>query len=427
MVADVVVSVPGCKSIAHRALMLSSIAKRRSEIHGIPDGLDVQATLRAVACTGAQISSHTIDGKTVVGVQPSVWPARVDIDAMNAGTLARLWMGLTLGQQTASVISGDASLSSRPMQRVATALAPLCGQEVVELNQGRLPAQVRPFPMSSGDVEVNNPTGSAQVKSAVLLAALMRDGTTIIKSSHRSRDHSERLLGALGADIDTVMVGDKHHVRLHGTFEVPGFVLRVPGDPSSAAFAVVARVLCPGAPVVVTDVLVNPLRVGFLDVLRRMHAQVAYVVDHQHMGEPVGQMRATHGGALSATCVTANECHNLADEVPILAAAAAFATGDTVFEHVTELRVKESDRVAGIIDVLAAFGVRSSSVDAALVVHGAGKLHVPSRAIDVRGDHRLAMMVSVLAKAVGCVVATNADGIEQVSFPRFHDVLARIA
>jgi 3-phosphoshikimate 1-carboxyvinyltransferase len=420
------VRVPGDKSIGHRALMFAALAEGRSRISGLPDGEDVRSTRHAIEAFGVK-TEDAADGAVIVegaGMRGLRAPAG-PVDCGNSGTTVRLLSGVVAGRGFDVTFVGDASLSRRPMNRVAEPLrrmgAVITGRE----EDGRLclPLTVG----GDGPLEALHyvtPVASAQVKSCVLLAGLRASGVTAVTEPAQSRDHTETMLAAQGVAV----------ARKGLTVSIEGPVYRlapldlvVPGDPSSAAFLVVAGLLVPGSHVEVKGVCLNPTRVGFVDVLRRMGAAVTAEEPDEAGGEVVGTLTATAEETLVGTEVRGHEVPRLIDEVPILAVAAALADGDTRFRDCAELRVKESDRIAAVAAMLRAFGVEVDEAPDGFTVHGiGGRRPAGGAVIEAHGDHRIAMAAAILGLvADGETEIRGAEAIAS-SFPGFGEALAAL-
>ncbi len=385
------VRVPGDKSISHRALLLGALAPGTSTVSGLSDGEDVARTRAAVEALGARVADA--DGAvTVTG--GALHPPAASLDLGNSGTGLRLLLGVAAGLTGATTLTGDASLRSRPMDRVARPLT-LMGATVTGTGERCLP----PVTVVGGPlvgIDYTPPVASAQVKSAVLLAGLAARGTTVVREPVATRAHTEELLVAAGADVTVRRTGGEVVVTLR-----PGplrpFATVVPGDPSQAAFWVVAATLVPGSEVTVTGVHVSPERTGFLGVLARMGARVT--VDRR--GPALADLRVVPA-PLVGTDVPAAEVPSL-DEVPVLAVAAAAAAGRTRFSDVGELRVKESDRLEATAALVTALGATASVEGDDLVVDGVdlgegGAFRAVS--FDARLDHRMAMAAAVAGMAI---------------------------
>jgi len=403
--------VPGDKSISHRALMLAALAEGTSRVRGLSRGDDVVRTGAAVASMGAEIDGERVSG----GFSRLHEPADV-VDVGNSGTGIRLLAGMCAALPWLTVLTGDGSIRTRPMERVTTPLRQM-GAEV----DGRAGGALPPLVVRGGGlhgIDYAPPVASAQVKSAILLAGLGADGETVVREQVATRGHTEEMLKLAGADITVHRVGAGRVVRLKPSRLRP-IDIDVPGDPSQAAFWVTAACIVPGSDVVVEHVYVGAGRVGFIDVLRRMGADVSV----EEVGENVGNIRARHS-RLSGTLVQGEEIPGLQDEIPVLAVAAALAEGTTTFRDAAELRVKETDRVATLSSELGALGVRVEPTADGLVIQG-GPPPVGGHA-ESHGDHRIGMALAVAGLAgVGQV---DIDGWEAVgtSYPEFADDLAAL-
>lgn len=402
---------PGDKSISHRAAMLGAIARGETPIRGFLRAEDTLNTVRALEQMGVAAERGGPGELLVrgVGLRGLQAPA-CDLDLGNSGTGMRLLMGILAGQRFAATLTGDESLSRRPMDRIAAPLG-LMGVRVTGRTERCLPP-VTVFGGNPAPVVYRSPVASAQVKSAVLLAGLYADGTTTVTEPTRSRDHTERMLAAFGADLSV----DGMQVSVTGGGELSGREVAVPADISSAAFPLCAALLCPDSRVTARGVLLNPTRAGLLAVLQRMGARLTVSGEHDQAGETVGDITA-ETSALQATDVTGDEIPAMIDEIPLLAAVATCAHGTTRIRGAAELRVKESDRLAVMAQVLKAMGARVRELPDGLDITGP---IVPSGAgIDPRHDHRIAMSAAVLGLvASGPVEITGAEFIA-TSFPDF--------
>jgi 3-phosphoshikimate 1-carboxyvinyltransferase len=412
------IAVPGDKSISHRAALLGAICDDETTISGFGRSADTESTLAAVRALGAEVAEDEIDLVRVGGRGPRGLTAPAGpIDCGNAGTLMRLLPGILVGQEGRFELTGDESLSARPVDRVADPLAQMGA--VVETADGRPPLVVEGGRPLRG-IRYELPVASAQVKSCVLLAGLYAAGQTAVIEPVPTRDHTEILLGAAGARIrrrpHRTTVGPAERLRL-GRVDVPG-------DFSAAAPFIVAATLLNGSELTIHDVGLNPTRTGLLDVLGRMGARITVFNRRRLGGEPVGDLEV-HSASLVATTIRAEEVPRLIDELPLGALAAACARGETVVEGAAELRKKESDRIESVTTSLRALGVRISEREDGFGVRG-----VPTRpkggGMDARGDHRLAMM----GAAAGVV---SRDGVRlqgaeavAVSFPGFFDLLESV-
>jgi 3-phosphoshikimate 1-carboxyvinyltransferase len=401
---------PGDKSISHRALILGALADGVTEIEGLLESADVLATARAVQAFGAQVERRG-EGRWRVAGGPWRTPA-APIDCGNSGTACRLLMGAAAGQGVGATFVGDASLSSRPMRRVTE---PLTRMGVAFEGGDRLPLTL--LPGRVGGIDYTLPVPSAQVKSAILLAGLGTDAPVAIIERERTRDHSERMLRAFGADVIEADTRAGRRIELGAARRLAGRPVAVPGDPSSAAFPLAAALIVPGSEVAVEGLLLNPLRTGLLTTLREMGADLR-VEAADAGGEPVGRVTAAHG-SLMGVAAPAARAPAMIDEYPVLAALAAFARGTTRMEGVGELRVKESDRIALMVEGLRACGVECDDGPDWFAVHGTGEPPRGGATIATHGDHRIAMAFLVLGLGAREPVAVEDADMIATSFPGF--------
>jgi 3-phosphoshikimate 1-carboxyvinyltransferase len=397
--------------------MLAALGRGTSEIEGLLAGEDVKSTARVLRQLGVGIAP--VRSGAVVTVRGARFTApRSRLHCGNAGTTARLLLGVLAGQRFAATLTGDASLRRRPMRRVTEPLRAM-GAEIHEHQGGVLPITIqggRLHPLT-----YTTPVASAQIKSALLFAAVTGNVGLTIREPYRSRDHTERLLVHLGSGLserDGAIVYEPS-----GIAGVPAFRLAVPGDVSSAAFLIAAAVLAEAGELVIENVGVNPTRTGSLVVLERMGAAVGRVNLRDAGGEPVADLIA-RPAALRGTEVTAAEVPTLVDEVPILAVLASRAAGETVFREVGELRVKESNRLELVAANLRALGVEAAAQGNDLVVRGTGK--PPRGRVDTARDHRLAMAFAVLGTVPGADVRLSERRSVAISYPGFFRDLKRI-
>jgi 3-phosphoshikimate 1-carboxyvinyltransferase len=414
------VRTPGDKSVSHRAVLLSALAEGTSSITGLSDGADVHHTLAAVAALGVAVRRDVSSDRVELdGGRSRLGPAPDDLDCGNSGTGMRLLAGILAGLPFTSRLVGDQSLSSRPMDRIAGPLAAMGARIEGDGPRCRPPLTIAGGPLRG--IEWEPPVASAQVKSAILLAGLDAEGETVVRERVATRAHTEEMLAAAGADISVTPWGEGTEVRLRRSSLRP-LHLTVPGDPSQAAFWVVAGAVVPGSRIEVVSVYAGPARLGFVEVLRRMGAHI----DVTRRSDGSADLTVT-AAALQGTVVDAAEIPSL-DEVPVLAVAAAAAAGTTVFRAVGELRVKESDRLAGTVALVRAFGAAAETRGDDLVVHGVGPggRLVPGR-VDAVGDHRMAMAATVaaLAAAPGSSTVSGFEGVA-TSYPGFLDDLSRL-
>jgi len=408
---------PGDKSISHRALILGALAEGQTEITGLLEAADTMATAEAVRQFGAA-ATLADDGRWIVNGAGGFAQPTERIDCGNSGTAARLLMGAAAPFRLSARFDGDASLRKRPMNRV---IAPLT-QMGARFDSAD---QKLPLIMHGGKLKgivYRSPVSSAQVKSAVLLAGLEAEGETVLVEPERSRDHTERMLGAFGANIDTVEIDGAVHPRVRPS-KLKGVPIYVPGDPSSAAFPVAAALIIGKSQVRIEDVLVNPLRLGFFETLLEMGGKIAYDERRDPIDEPIADLVVT-ASKLHGAAPPPKRAPAMIDEFPILAVVAAFAEGETRIVGAAELRVKESDRITMMVDGLRACGVEADELEDGLVVHGRGPRGVKGGAtIRTHGDHRVAMSFLVLGMASKePVIVDDADMIA-TSFPGFADCM----
>ena len=419
------VTVPGDKSISHRALMFGALAVGRTEIKGLLEGEDVLATAAALRAMGAGIE-RTEAGRWLVdgvGLGGLGEPADI-IDLGNSGTAARLLLGILATHPFTSFVTGDASLRSRPMRRVTEPLSSF-GARFVSREGGRLPLAVtgakNPVPQV-----YRLPVPSAQVKSAVLLAGLNTPGATSVIETTPSRDHTERMLGHFGARVVIEPEGNGgRRVTVEGQPELVAAPITVPGDPSSAAFPLVAALIVPGSEVTIGNVGLNPSRTGLLTSLREMGADIALIDERSEGGEPVADLRV-RAGRLTGADIPPERAPSMIDEYPILAVAAACARGRSVMRGLAELRVKESDRLAGIAEGLAACGAKVSVEGDDLIVEGDGAPPHGGALIATRLDHRMAMAFLVLGLATRDPVRIDDGRPIATSFPDFVPLMTQL-
>jgi 3-phosphoshikimate 1-carboxyvinyltransferase len=414
------VRAPGDKSISHRALILGALAAGVTEIDGLLEGEDVRRTAVAMAAFGAGVERLGEGRWRVTGRGGLQEPAEI-IDCGNAGTGVRLILGAAAGFGFAATFSGDASLRERPMMRVLKPLG-LMGATWLCREGGRLPLTLRGGGLAALDYRLPEP--SAQVKSAILLAALRARGETRIIEPSPSRDHTERMLEAFGARVAVEDLADGRHIRLAGGQSLKAVAISVPGDPSSTAFPLVAALVTPGSEVTIEGVLLNPLRTGLITTLREMGADITITHRRRSGGEEVGDISARHS-PLRGVTVPPERAVSMIDEYPILAVASAFAEGRTVMRGIGELRVKESDRVALTAAGLRACGVEVQEEPEGLIVTGRARVS-GGATVRTHGDHRIAMSFLVLGLAAASPVCVDEADMIATSFPGFRALMASL-
>ena len=418
------IAIPGDKSISHRALMLSALAVGESRVTGLLEGHDVLATAAAMRAMGAGIARRD-DGEWRihgVGVGGLLQPQGA-LDMGNSGTSTRLLMGLVASHPITATFIGDASLSGRPMGRVIAPLSQM-GADIGASPGGRLPLMVRGLAPAI-PLSYRLPMASAQVKSAILLAGLNTPGITEVIEPVPTRDHSERMLRGFGADltVDTDASGTRH-IRIVGEAELRPQTIVVPGDPSSAAFFIVAALIVPGSDITIANVGLNPTRAGLIEVLKAMGGDIELLDARDVGGEPVADLRVRHS-ALKGMEVDPALAPSMIDEFPILFVAAALAEGRTVTTGLDELRVKESDRLAVMATGLKAIGARIEEKEDGLVIEGSGGDPLPGGAtIAGHLDHRICMSFAVVGLVSEAPVTIDDMAPVATSFPNFEPLLA---
>jgi len=412
-----VVRAPGDKSISHRALILGALANGVTEIEGLLEGDDVRRTAAAMAAFGAGVERQGEGKWRVEGKGGFAEPADV-IDCGNAGTGVRLIMGATAGFDLAATFTGDASLRSRPMNRVLKPLGQM-GASWTARSNGRLPLTLKGGALQH--IAYRLPEPSAQVKSAVLLAGLHAAGGAEVIEPEATRDHTERMLRGFGAVVHVTDEADGRRIVLPPGQALRGTRIHVPGDPSSAAFPLVAALVTPGSEVTVEGMLMNPLRIGLIETLREMGADLTVANLRDEGGEAVADVTARHS-ELHGVEVPPERAPSMIDEYPILAVAAAFAAGKTTMRGIGEMRVKESDRIALMAAGLAACGIGVEEEPEALSVVGAKRgnhLVAGGAGVVTHGDHRIAMSHLILGLAAEAPVSVDEPGMIATSFPGF--------
>ncbi len=419
------IAVPGDKSISHRSLMLSALAVGESRVQGLLEGEDVLATAAAMRAMGADIVRQD-DGVWVihgVGVGGLLQPETA-LDMGNSGTSTRLLMGLVASHPITTTFIGDASLSKRPMGRVIEPLSQM-GAQFQDTPGGRLPLMVRGI-SPAVPIRYTLPVASAQVKSAILLAGLNTPGQTTVIEPIATRDHSERMLAGFGAKLTVTPSPEGRIITISGEAELQPQNIVVPGDPSSAAFWLVAGSVVPGADVTITNVGMNPTRTGIIAALKMMGADITELDSRIVGGEPVADLRVRHA-PLSAIEVPPELTPSMIDEYPVLFVAAAFATGTTIARGAEELRVKESDRITAMAEALGACGVACEEFEDGMAVTGTGGDPIPGGAtIATQLDHRIAMSMTIAALNARDPITLDDAAPVATSYPVFFDTLEKL-
>ncbi|MBI5670254.1 MAG: 3-phosphoshikimate 1-carboxyvinyltransferase [Chloroflexi bacterium] len=406
-------TVPGDKSISHRAVLFGALANGASHVRGWLAAGDTEASLATIQTLGIQVERHSHNELTIHGGRFT--PPDGPLNLVNAGTGIRLLAGIMCGQPFSSVLDGSEQLRRRPMKRIITPLR-MMGADITGTND-RAPLTIKPADLRG--IIYDMPVASAQVKSAVLLAGLFAKGATAVVQPGPARDHTERMLRAMGVDIST----EGNRIVLSPNGELKPINLTVPGDISSAAFPLVAALLVPGSDITLTGINLNPTRTGLLDVLQRMGADMTVTETGLEAGEPVGTIRARHS-MLKGVEIGGSVVVEMIDEFPILMVAALAADGETVVRDAGELRVKETDRISVMAAELAKVGAQITETPDGFIIGGPQRLKAAT--VDGHDDHRIAMSLSV----AGLI----ADGETRVldarcagdSFPGFAETMAEL-
>lgn len=411
-----VISVPGDKSISHRSMILNAIAHGGALVQGLSSGDDVISTMRCLQAMGVSIEPAGAPGSyTVKGQGPQLTEPEDILDAGNSGTSMRLLSGILASQSFVSVITGDGSLRSRPMQRIVQPLKQMGAQILGRQDDSLAPLVVRGGSLQG--IEYDLPMASAQVKSAIMLAGLSASGDTVIHQPALSRDHTERMVLAMGGKIEE----NDLDLVIHPA-ELNAVDITVPGDISSAAFWMVAGLCHPNARILIRSVGLNPSRTGIVDVLQAMGAgdSLQLVDQRTEGGEPVADILVTstelHGVEIGGDMIP-----RMLDEVPILAVAACFATGDTVIRDAAELRVKETDRIATTVEELTRLGAKIEPREDGMIIRGrqAGASELTGADCESHGDHRLAMSMAVAGLLASGETTVHGAVDASVSYPEF--------
>ncbi len=413
--------VPGDKSISHRALMFGALAIGETRITGLLTGEDVLRTAAAMRALGAEVARDPDGTWRVAGRGIGGLPAPGDIlDMGNSGTAARLLCGMLASHPLFAVMTGDASLRRRPMRRVTDPLM-ACGARFTAREGGRLPLAIKGA-RDAMPLDYRVPVPSAQVKSALLLAGLNAPGITRIEEPEATRDHSENMLRHFGATVRVETQGSGRIIELQGQPELQAADVIVPGDPSSAAFPLVAALLVPGSRVTLPAVGLNPLRTGLFQCLEGMGADIVIRNRRTEGGEPVGDLDVT-AGPLRAVDVPGERAPSMIDEYPILAVAASCARGTTRLRGLKELRVKESDRLSATAALLSVNGVDVEIQGDDMIIHANGQPPAGGGLVATHMDHRIAMSALVLGLATNAPVTADDAGFIDTSFPGFVDLM----
>ena len=411
------ITVPGDKSISHRALMFASLARGKSQISGLLQGEDCLATLGAFRSLGVQIDSEDstrlcVHGVGLAGLQE---PADI-IDCGNSGTTMRLMSGILAAQPFFSVLTGDQYLRKRPMRRVVEPLSRMGARIWGRDGNNRAPLAI--VGGSLTPIEYHSAIASAQVKSAVLLAGMQTQGMTTVYEPHLSRDHTERMLRYFGVPLESFSGG----ARVCGPVELEGRDLVVPGDISSAAFFLVAGLIVPDSELLLKNVGVNPTRSGIIDILRQMGGSIELLNEREQCGEPVADL-LVKTSQLRGIDIGGELVPRAIDEFPVVSVAATFAEGVTHIRDAAELRVKETDRIEAVCTSLNRLGGQAEPLEDGMRITGTGHLH--GGHVDSCGDHRIAMSMAIASLRAATEVAIDDTACTETSFPGFWELLNR--
>lgn len=409
------ITVPGDKSISHRAVMFGSIANGTTEIEGFLTGDDCMSTISCFKKLGIDIEVNgekvTVHGKGLHGLTAP----KETLDVGNSGTTIRLISGLLSAQDFECELNGDSSIQKRPMKRVISPLSQM-GAHIYSTNDGYAPLHIQGCKLNG--IEYTMPVASAQVKSSILLASLYADNETIINEPMASRDHTEIMLNYFGADIKN----ENGKITSKPVAELYGKPVLVPGDISSAAFFIVAGLIIPNSEIIITNVGINPTRTGIIDALKEMGGNIEIMYERNSSGEKVADIKVKtsklHGITLSGDIIP-----RMIDEIPVFAVAALFADGQTIVKDAAELKVKESNRIATMAEELSKMGAVITETEDGMIIDGNCKLH--GAVTESHLDHRVAMSIAVAALgAEGNTTINNADCVN-ISFPNFYDLLSK--
>ena len=412
------VTIPGDKSISHRAVMFGALANGLTEIHGFLQGADCLATIDCFAQMGISIENNQdtvlVHGKGLRGLRR---PSSA-LDTKNSGTTTRLISGILAGQPFETTLSGDASLNTRPMGRIITPLS-MMGADITSLSgNGCAPLRIRPADLHG--ISYSSNIASAQVKSAILLAGLYADSETSVTEPELSRDHTERLLRAFGAELTSTKTDDGAVSMIRPCNELFGQKIFVPGDISSAAYFIAAGLLVPHSEIVIKNVGINPTRAGILSVCEAMGANITYLSKTNDGGEPTADL-LIRTSELHGTVIEGSQIPTLIDEIPMIAVMAAFAEGTTVIRDAQELKVKESDRIAVVTEGLKRMGADIQPTDDGMIIHGGKPLH--GAEINSYLDHRIAMSFAVAGTICDGTLTIKDGDCVKISYPEFYEDL----
>ncbi len=412
------VRAPGDKSMSHRSVIFGALAHGQTQVSGLLEGADIMSTIGAMRAFGATIEKQDSGQWIIEGCSGALTSPDVIVDCGNAGTGVRLIMGAVAGYPVTASFTGDESLSSRPMRRILDPLRQM-GVTASSTGDDRLPITLN----SGGEIKPIDyipKQASAQVKSAVLLAGLRATGQTTVREPHLTRDHTENMLRAFGVTVRTQEKSGHHVVSIDGPVELTGTSVTVPGDPSSAAFPIVAGLIVPGSNITIENVMMNPTRTGLFETLTEMGGHIRTDNFRKSGGEVIADVTVKHS-ILRGVTVPPERAPSMIDEYPVLAVAAAFAKGDTIMNGIGELRVKESDRISATVDLLRNNGVIVDDRPDGMTVTGGGA--TGGGLVQTHHDHRIAMSALILGLAADQPVSIDDASMIATSFPGFFDLM----
>ena len=413
------ISIPGDKSISHRSIMFGAIANGLTEVTGFLDGADCRSTIECFRRMGVEID-HSLGSDTVLvhgnglhGLKES----ETTLDVGNSGTTTRLISGILSGQNFTSRLNGDESIQSRPMKRIMDPLTQMGADIKSEYNNGCAPLIISPSTLHG--IHYNSPVASAQVKSCILLAGLYADGETSVTEPALSRDHTERMLRAFGADIST----NQLTASIKPNPTLTGQEIKVSGDISSAAYFLAAGLIVPNSEITLRNVNINPTRAGIITVIKDMGGKIEFSNERRVSGEPVADLTVS-SSSLHGTVIEGDIIPTLIDEIPIIAVLAAFASGKTIIRDAAELKVKESNRIDTVCQNLSLMGADISPTEDGMIIRGGNCLH--GAFIKTHADHRIAMSFTIAGLAADSDLTLDHPECVSISYPSFYDTIEKL-
>lgn len=413
------ISIPGDKSISHRSIMFGAIANGLTEVTGFLDGADCRSTIECFRRMGVEID-HSLGSDTVLvhgnglhGLKES----ETILDVGNSGTTTRLISGILSGQNFTSRLNGDESIQSRPMKRIMDPLTQMGADIKSEYNNGCAPLIINPSTLHG--IHYNSPVASAQVKSCILLAGLYADSETSVTEPALSRDHTERMLRAFGADIST----NQLTASIKPNPTLTGQEIKVPGDISSAAYFLAAGLIVPNSEITLRNVNINPTRAGIITVIKDMGGKIEFSNERLVSGEPVADLTVS-SSSLHGTVIEGDIIPTLIDEIPIIAVLAAFASGKTIIRDAAELKVKESNRIDTVCQNLSLMGADISPTEDGMIIRGGKSLH--GAFIKTHADHRIAMSFAIAGLAADSDLTLDHPECVSISYPSFYDTIEKL-